>query len=201
MSYGVYGLQDAEGRIRYIGKGKVQSDGGCARWAEHQSRARSSSVKRKYKLHNWLAKNKGWRFCWLVQGLTEAEAYAQERQLVERQRKLLGRALLNASQGGRGMTSAEAKLLANLPTTKSKKSEGMRRAWSDQSRKAKWKAALKEANGKRHRREQSRAKALEEWKAEDRRAAARQRAKDLWADPAWAAARRAELRARNTKQK
>lgn len=204
--FGVYCLKDSEGTVRYIGKGKAKSDGGCGRWKDHASLANSirkgrTFKKKAYRIHHWMAKHAGWSFCWLLVGLTEKQAYAKERELVEKYRAKLGRELLNSSEGGRGMTSEEAMKLANRPEVKEKKKKNLKKRWKDPEYRANMKEKLKEANGRDYRRQQAREKANEEWKSKERRESARKRANELWADPVWAAQRRKELRERNKKKK
>lgn len=78
-------------------------------------------------------------------------------------------------------------------------SVGLKSAWADPEKRARWTSAFKESNGRPHRRQQSREKALAEWSKQERREAAAKKARELWADPVWSAARRKELVERNKK--
>lgn len=78
-------------------------------------------------------------------------------------------------------------------------SVGLKAAWADPGKRANWMVAFEESNGRPHRRQQSREKALAEWSKQERREAAAKKARALWADPVWSAARRKELVERNKK--
>lgn len=196
--FGVYCLKDKDGNVMYIGKGKVNEKGDCNRWRDHASAARAKSPnKKKYRVHLWMAKHNGWSFSWIQNGMKEQEAFALEKKLINEYRALRGRALLNSAEGGVGMTSEEARRIFGTPEARARQKELTSKRWQDEKYRRLVQERLLEANGRDYRREQSRQKALTEWSKEERKEAARRRAKELWADPVWSTNRRKELVERN----
>lgn len=196
----VYIYKDSAGVVRYVGKGTG------SRIKDHVSLARSLNAGRRLErashFTRWLAKclRTGAGFTWEVVcgGLSDAEAFAMEQQLIAKHKRAReGGTLYNTLDGGEGFTTADAQRTQKLPGVQAKKSAALKAAFAKPDVLERLRQATTESNGRPHRRIQAREKAIAEWARPQRRATAAQRARELWADPAWAAERRAELVARN----
>ena len=190
----VYVYKDEGGVPRYIGKGRND------RMNEHIALAAALNQGRRQEkathFTRWLAKclRTGRRFsCEIVQGgMSDEAAFDLEKRLIAEYKRCResGGSLYNTLSGGDGFTSEDAKRISNDPAVKAAKSAGVRKAFTDPEMRARLAAATRESNGRPHRREQARQKAMAEWRSEERKSAASQRAKELWADPEWAARQR-----------
>lgn len=202
----VYGYRDHKGIMRYIGKGRGN------RCNDHVSLAKSINegrrLDRRSPFTNWLAKqiraNKPYTIERLSEGLDEQSAFVLEIATIKalgRLKREIGGVLLNRLEGGDGVTSEDARRFQSEPGFKEKHSAALLKVTSTEEFRKRLSEATKESNGRPHRRQQSREKALSEWQSETRKSAAIEKAKQLWADPVWSAARRKELVERNKKRK
>ena len=181
----VYIYKDSKGTPRYVGKG-------CGnRWKSHIAVAKrllaGFNKKQATTFHCWLANQlkagKQFTLEKIAENLTEKSSIDLEIATIKaigRRSFDCGGTLLNWQEGGEGSTSEAAIRKAQDPSYRKKLSD-----------------STKKSNGLEHRREQSRTKALAEWTSSERKAAAEKRARELWADPVWAAQRRAHLVSRN----
>lgn len=204
MSCYVYAYKDGSGIIRYVGKGTGN------RANEHISLAKAINEGRRKDratyFTRWLAKclreGKEFSIEVLQKDLTDEQAISLEIDLIAtHKRKREGGTLYNTTQGGDGFTREDAKFFHNQPEMKLKKSAAMKKAFANPETRERMRLAHEEANRRPHRRLQAQEKAIVEWQRPERKAAAAQRAKELWADPIWSANRRSELVERNKSKK